>query len=46
MALSSNVAIPTSLTSKNEEGELQFVFYVQLENGFLSKDNLEMAVQV
>lgn len=44
--ISSNIAIPTSLTSENEEGQLQLVFYIQLEGGFLSKEQLEMAVQV
>ena len=44
--LPSNIAIPTSLTIDNEESQLQFVFFVQLEDGFLSKNNLEVAVQV
>ena len=46
MILSSNIAIPTSLITDNEESQLQFVFYVQNEDGFLSKDDLNMAVQV
>ena len=44
--VSSNVAIPPSLTSENEDGQLVVVFYVQLENGYLSKSQLEMAVEV
>ena len=44
--VSSNVAIPSSLTFENEDGQLVVVFYVQLENGYLSKSQLEMAVEV
>ena len=44
--LPSNIAIPTSLISENENGQLQIVFYVQTEEGFLLGDQLEMAVQV
>ena len=46
MVSSSSIAIPLSLTAINEYGQLVLVFYVQLEDGFLSKDQLEMAVEV
>lgn len=44
--LPSNIAIPTSLINENENGQLHIVFYVQIEEGFLLGDQLEMAVQV
>ena len=44
--LPSNIAIPTSLIDENENGQLQIVFYVQTEEGFLFGYQLEMAVQV
>ena len=44
--LPSNIAIPTSQISENENGQLQIVFYVQIENSFLFEDQLQVAVQV
>ena len=44
--LPSNIAIPTSQISENENGQLQIVFYVQIENDFLFGDQLQVAVQV
>ena len=44
--LPSNIAIPTSQISENENGQLQIVFYVQIENNFLFEDQLQVAVQV
>lgn len=41
-----NVAIPTSLIGRNSEGELIFTFYIQLSDSFLSKEDLQLAVQV
>ena len=40
-----NIAIPTSLIVKGVE-ELQLTLYVQLSNGFLSKEQLKYAVEV
>lgn len=39
-----NIAIPTSLISQGKDG-LQLTFYVQLSDGFLSKEQLQLAVQ-
>ena len=44
--LPSNIAIPTSQISENENGQLQIVFYVQIEKDFLLGDQLQVAVQV
>lgn len=41
-----HVTIPTTSISENNEGNLQFMFYVQHTNGFLFKDQLETAVLV
>ena len=41
-----NVAIPTSLINQNDMGQLEFVFYVQVLNGFISIEDLQLAVQV
>ena len=40
-----NVAIPSSLIGQNE-GHLKFTFYVQFSDGFLSKKQLKIAVEV
>ena len=40
-----NVAIPIALIGENDEGQLQFTFYVQLPEGFLSKVHLQQAVE-
>ena len=41
-----NVAIPTSLIYENDQGQLVFTFYVQLSDSFVSKRDLQLAVQV
>ena len=41
-----NVAIPVSLIGENGRGQLMFTLYVQLSDGFLSKEQLELAIQV
>ena len=41
-----NIAIPLSLIGENEEGQLMFTFYVQFPDGFISKELLELALQV
>ena len=41
-----NIALPPSLIGPNEDGDLQFIFYVQLAEGFLPKALLELAVEV
>jgi hypothetical protein len=41
-----NVAIPVSLITENDEGQLVFQFYIQLSSTFLSFEDLEFAVQV
>lgn len=40
-----NIAMPTSLIVKGQEG-LQLTLYVQLSDGFLSKEQLKHAVEV
>ena len=40
-----NVAIPTGLVGEDELGQLNITFYVQLDNAFLSRDVLSLAVQ-
>lgn len=40
-----NVAIPVALIGENDEGQLEFTFYVQLSDGFLSKVHLQQAVE-
>lgn len=40
-----NVAIPVALIGENDEGQLEFTFYVQLRDGFLSKVHLQQAVE-
>ena len=41
-----NVAIPTALIGTNDKRQLKFTFYVQLSNSFVSKEDLQLAVQV
>ena len=41
-----NIAIPVSLIGENERGQLKFTLYVQLPDGFLSREQLELAIQV
>lgn len=41
-----NVAIPTSMIGQDDEGKLRFTFYVQLSDGFLSKEQLQLALMV
>lgn len=41
-----NVAIPIALIGQNNEGQLEFTFYVQLSDGFLSKVHLQQALEV
>lgn len=41
-----NIAIPTSLILEDNEGQLVFTLYVQLAEGFLSKEQLEPALMV
>ena len=41
-----NVAIPTSLINQNDVGQLEFLFYIQVLNGFISIEDLQLAVQV
>lgn len=41
-----NVAIPVALIGQNNEGQLEFTFYVQLSDGFLSKVHLQQALEV
>ena len=41
-----NIAIPVSLIGENERGHLRFTLYVQLSDGFLSREQLELAIQV
>ena len=40
-----NVAIPVALIGTNDEGQLEFTFYVQLPDGFLFKGHLQQAVE-
>ena len=40
-----NVAIPVALIGANDEGQLEFTFYVQLSDGFLFKGHLQQAVE-
>ena len=42
----SNVAIPLSSIDQDEKGQLEFVFYIQLEDSFLSREDLLMVVEV
>ena len=39
-----NIAIPSSLVRDDDEGQLLFTLYVQLAEGFLSKEQLEPAL--
>ena len=41
-----NVAIPTSLIDQNDRVQLAFMFYIQISDSFLSKADLQLAVQV
>ena len=43
---SMNIAIPTSMIVQDDEGQLKFTFYVQLSEGFLSKEQLQLALLV
>lgn len=40
-----NVAIPVSLIGEDERGQLRFTLYIQLSDGFLSKEHLHSAIQ-
>ena len=40
-----NVAIPVALIGENDKGQLEFTYYVQLPDGFLSKVHLQEAVE-
>ena len=41
-----SVAIPTALIGTNDLGQLTFTFYVQLPDSFVSKEDVQLAVQV
>ena len=41
-----NIAIPTSLITQDDEGQLQFTIYIQVTDGFLAKKQLESALMV
>ena len=41
-----NIAIPTSFIVKREEGGLELTLYVQVSDGFLSKEQLKNALEV
>ncbi len=41
-----NVALPSSLIFEDDEGQLVFTFYVQVGDGFLSKEQLQPALLV
>lgn len=41
-----NIAIPTSMVGQDNEGQLRFTLYVQLSDGFLSKEQLQLALIV
>ncbi len=43
---SANVAIPTFLIKKKDGENVMFVVYVQVDEAYLSKDNLEHAIMV
>lgn len=43
---SANVAIPTSIIGENSEGNLEFMIYVQVGEGYLSKNHLQSAIMV
>ena len=40
------MAIPTSLIDQNDKGQLEFLFYVQVVDGFISIEDLQLAVEV
>ena len=40
------MAIPTALVGMNDLGQLTFTFYVQLQDGFLSKEDLQLSLLV
>ena len=40
------MAIPTSLIDQNDRGQLEFLFYVQVLDGFISIEDLQLAVKV
>lgn len=41
-----NVAIPVSLIGEDEMGQLKFTVFIQVSNGYLSKEHLNLATQV
>ncbi len=43
---STNIAIPSSLVFEGDEEQLIFTFYVQVDDGFLSKEQLLPAIMV
>ena len=40
-----NIAIPVSLIGEDEMGMLTFMLFVQVSNGYLSKEHLNLAIQ-
>ena len=40
-----NVAIPVSLIGEDKMGQLMFTLFIQVSNGYLSKEHLNMAIQ-
>ena len=40
-----NVAIPVSLITEKEMGQLTLTIFVQASNGYLSKEHLNLAIQ-
>ncbi len=43
---SANVAIPTSFIVEGSTGKLELVVYIQVGDGYLSKEHLESAIAV
>ena len=40
-----NVAIPVSLIGEDELGQLKFTMFIQVSNGYLSKEHLNLAIK-
>lgn len=40
-----NVAIPVSLIGEDKMGQLMFTLFIQVSNGYLSKEQLNLAIQ-
>ena len=40
-----NIAIPASLIGEDEMGMLTFMLFVQVSNGYLSEEHLNLAIQ-